>query len=59
MRVIITGGSGLIGRALTAELSRAGYEVVILSRNPQGLEGLSPNVRGKNGMAIPHRVGLT
>lgn len=31
-RVVIAGGSGLIGRALAAELAAAGQEVVILSR---------------------------
>jgi uncharacterized protein (TIGR01777 family) len=35
MRIIITGGTGLIGRALTADLTAAGREVVILSRSPQ------------------------
>jgi uncharacterized protein (TIGR01777 family) len=34
MRVIITGGSGLIGRALSADLSADGHEVIILSRSP-------------------------
>jgi len=36
MRIIITGGTGLIGRALSTELVRAGYEVVVLSRDPKG-----------------------
>jgi len=45
MRVIITGGSGLIGRALTAELIAGGYEVIILSRHPRRLDGLSPAIR--------------
>jgi uncharacterized protein (TIGR01777 family) len=39
MRVIIPGGSGLIGRALVAELATAGYEVVVLSRRPQEVQG--------------------
>ena len=34
MRVIITGGTGLIGRALSASLVADGYEVVLLSRDP-------------------------
>lgn len=34
MRVIITGGTGLIGRALAADLARDGHEVVVLSRSP-------------------------
>lgn len=35
MRVIIAGGTGLIGRALTKDLAQQGYEVIILSRNPE------------------------
>ncbi|GAB4266210.1 MAG: TIGR01777 family oxidoreductase [Candidatus Promineifilaceae bacterium] len=34
MRIIITGGTGLIGRPLSTKLAAAGYEVIILSRNP-------------------------
>lgn len=34
MRVIITGGSGLIGRALAQSLSVDGHEIIILTRNP-------------------------
>jgi uncharacterized protein (TIGR01777 family) len=36
MRVIITGGTGLIGRALAADLLKDGHEVIVLSRDPQG-----------------------
>jgi uncharacterized protein (TIGR01777 family) len=35
MRFIITGGTGLIGRALTASMTGDGHEVVVLSRNPE------------------------
>lgn len=45
MKVIITGGTGLIGRALAAELVAVGYEVVVLSRNPHRARGLPPGVR--------------
>ncbi len=34
--VIVTGGSGLIGQAFCKEMQSAGWEVVIVSRNPQG-----------------------
>jgi hypothetical protein len=34
MRIIITGGSGMIGKALAIELIEAGHEVIVLSRNP-------------------------
>jgi uncharacterized protein (TIGR01777 family) len=40
MKVVITGGSGMIGRALTAALVDNGHEVVILSRNPKKVLGL-------------------
>jgi len=40
MRIIITGGSGLIGTLLTKELSQEGHEVLILSRNPDIVRGL-------------------
>ena len=45
MRVIITGGTGLIGRALTAELVSRGHEVIILSRSPKLAAGLPAGVR--------------
>lgn len=44
-RVIITGGSGLIGRALTASLVDDDYDVVILSRTPQSVRGLPSGAR--------------
>ena len=35
MRVLITGGTGLIGRALSANLAADGREVIVLSRSPE------------------------
>ncbi len=34
MRMIITGGTGLIGRELSQLLAQAGHEIIVLSRNP-------------------------
>ena len=45
MRVLITGGSGLIGRALTHNLTTDGHEVLILSRNPERVSGLPAGAR--------------
>jgi uncharacterized protein (TIGR01777 family) len=45
VRVIITGGSGLIGRPLTTELTKNGYEVIILSRSPDRVKGLPKQAR--------------
>ena len=44
-RIIITGGAGLIGRALAVELARDKYEVVVLSRNPKAITDLPYGVR--------------
>ncbi len=40
-RTIITGGSGVIGRRLSAELLAAGHEVIILSRNPSAQKAVA------------------
>jgi uncharacterized protein len=37
MRVLIPGGTGLIGRALAQELITAGHQVFVLSRRPQAV----------------------
>lgn len=46
MRVIITGGTGLIGRAVAADLLRDQHEVIVLSRRPaQHQSQMPPGVR--------------
>jgi hypothetical protein len=45
MRVIITGGTGLIGRRLAAQLIAEKHEVVILTRNPQKAKNLPQGAR--------------
>ncbi len=44
MRIIITGGTGLIGSALASNLGRDNHHVVILSRNPNEVNQITPNV---------------
>jgi uncharacterized protein (TIGR01777 family) len=43
MRVIISGGTGLIGRQLAASLAKDGHEVVVLSRDPQRYQRRTPD----------------
>jgi uncharacterized protein len=45
MRVVITGGTGLIGSALARNLGEAGHEVIVLSRDPAKVSSLPPNTR--------------
>ena len=44
-KIVVTGGTGLIGTALAAELSTLGHEVVVLSRRPTQAKGLPPGTR--------------
>jgi uncharacterized protein (TIGR01777 family) len=45
MRIIITGGTGLIGRALADNLAADNHEVIVLSRAPERALGLPVGVR--------------
>jgi uncharacterized protein len=47
MRSIITGGSGVIGRAVAADLAASGREVIVLSRTPERVTGLPAGVRAE------------
>ena len=43
MKIIIAGGSGFIGQALSSHLLNSGHQVIILSRNPQRAQSLFNN----------------
>ena len=47
MRVVIAGGSGLIGRKLIEELLRAQHKVTVLSRRPENVYRIFPAVHGE------------
>ena len=47
MRILITGGTGLIGRALAADLAGDNHEVIVLSRAPERAAGLPTGVRAE------------
>jgi uncharacterized protein (TIGR01777 family) len=47
MRAIITGGTGLIGRALAADLAADGHDVIVLGRSPARVTGLPQGVRAQ------------
>jgi uncharacterized protein (TIGR01777 family) len=45
MRILITGGSGLIGSGVAREMGRSGHEVVVLTRDPSRAAALPPGTR--------------
>ncbi len=45
MRVIVAGGTGLIGQALVESLHHDGHEVIVLGRNPNKTSGLPGGVK--------------
>ena len=47
MRIIITGGTGLIGRELAQNLASNGYEVILLSRAPERVKTLPEGARAE------------
>ena len=47
MKVIVAGGSGLIGRKLIGELLQARHEVIVLSRRPENVRKIFPAVRAE------------
>jgi len=47
MRVVITGGTGLIGRALFANLAADGHEVIVLTRSTERARNLPDGVRAE------------
>ncbi len=62
MRVVITGGTGLIGSAVARRLAAEGTEVVVLTRDPSKVQGLPPGVRaaawdGKSGEGWSELLG--
>lgn len=53
MRVIITGGTGLIGKSLVGLLASQGYEIIVLSRDP----ALAAHTFSQPGLASIQTVG--
>jgi uncharacterized protein (TIGR01777 family) len=46
MRIVLTGGTGLIGRALCSHWTTQGHELFVWSRHPQQVPGLCRGARG-------------
>jgi NAD(P)-dependent dehydrogenase (short-subunit alcohol dehydrogenase family) len=50
--VVITGGTGGIGRATVREFARAGYDVGVLARGEAGLDGAAADVESAGGRCV-------
>jgi uncharacterized protein len=44
MRIVIAGGTGLVGRALAASLAGDRHQVIVLSRTPERVNGVHPGI---------------
>jgi uncharacterized protein len=51
MRILITGGTGLIGRALCSYWQSQGHELIVWSRRPEQVPALCSGVRGVAALA--------
>jgi uncharacterized protein (TIGR01777 family) len=45
MKILIAGGSGLIGRALISQLIKPGHQIILLTRTPDKVDNLPPFVQ--------------
>ncbi|HEY0680278.1 MAG TPA: NAD(P)H-binding protein [Chitinophagaceae bacterium] len=45
MKILVIGASGMIGKPVTIELAKAGYELTLLSRNPHQMRQLYPKMK--------------
>jgi NAD(P)-dependent dehydrogenase (short-subunit alcohol dehydrogenase family) len=52
---VVTGGSGGLGRAIVRELAELGYDVAVLARESEGLQGAAREVdlAGQRALAVP------
>ena len=46
MQILLTGGTGLVGRALCRHFKQQGYQLIVLSRQPSKVSGLCSGARG-------------
>ena len=56
MKVLMTGGTGLIGKALCAALSERGAEIYCLSRNPNQATATNVCLIGWSGATVPNSI---
>ena len=58
-RILVTGGTGVVGRPLVAALCAAGHQVIVLCRRPpRDNDPLNPNCTYRSGDVAQPRLGL-
>lgn len=53
MKILVTGGTGLIGQALTEQLEQRGDEVIIVSRSQEGEKFINWDPKDPDSLTIP------
>jgi uncharacterized protein len=55
MKILITGATGLIGRAVCRRLANDGHQLVVLSRRPEGANAIAEVIKWEPGLGPPER----
>ncbi len=57
--IIISGGTGVLGKAITIHLAQEGARMIILGRNPQKVDNLVKEIKKDGGFAFPAIADVT
>lgn len=57
--IIISGATGILGKAICKHLANEGAQVVILGRNPEKVDGLVKEIKDEGGFAFPAVADVT
>ena len=57
--IVISGGTGVLGKAIAAHLAKEGAKMVILGRNPQKVDALVEQIKKEDGQAFAAVADVT
>ncbi|WP_154857573.1 SDR family oxidoreductase [Cyclobacterium xiamenense] len=57
--IIISGGTGVLGKAMAKHLAKEGAQMILLGRNPQKVDELVQEIKDEGGFAFPAVADVT